>query len=74
MWEASKNGSFSLSSFFKAILNNLGEKSTMCSIWELKAPPRVLVFGSLALRNRITYYGFLKEERDDYCEWLAYVL
>ena len=30
--EASKNGSFSVSSFFKAILNNPGERSTVCSI------------------------------------------
>eukprot|EP00268_Persea_americana_P010393 TRINITY_DN14229_c0_g1_i1.p2 TRINITY_DN14229_c0_g1~~TRINITY_DN14229_c0_g1_i1.p2 ORF type:complete len:103 (-),score=10.74 TRINITY_DN14229_c0_g1_i1:200-508(-) len=43
----------SMYSFFMTILNILGERSAVSSIWKLKAPPRVLVFGWLALRNRI---------------------
>ena len=60
VWEALKNGSFSVSSFFKAFLNNSRERSTVCSIWKLKAPPRVLVFERLALGKRIPTMNFLR--------------
>ena len=66
VWEASKDGTFSISSFFKTILNNLREKSIVCSIWKLNAPPRVInrlrVAGSPEKNSR---HGYL-EERDDY--------
>lgn len=52
-WIASKDGSFSVSSFF-AVLNNLdGLRSQVATILKLKAPPRVLVYGWLALRKII---------------------
>ena len=35
VWIASKNGSFSVSSFFKAILSNPRERSGVYSIWKL---------------------------------------
>ena len=60
VWIASKNVSFSVSSFFKAILSNPGEKSGVFGIWKLKAPPRVLVFGWLALRKRIPTIDLLR--------------
>ena len=71
VWIASKNGSFSVSSFFKAILRNPRERSGVYSIWKLKDPPRVLVFGWLAPRKMIPT---IVEERDDDSEWLPYVL
>ena len=43
----------------------------MYSIWKLKDPPRVLVFGWLAPRKMIPT---IVEERDDNSEWLPYVL
>ena len=73
VWEASKNGSFSVSSFFKTILINSRERSALSSIWKLKAPLRSS-FRVVGTQEKDTYYGFLKEELDDYNEWLPYVL
>lgn len=60
VWIASKNGSFSVSSFFKAIINIHGERSRMYGIWKMESPPRVLVFGWLALRKRIPTMDLLR--------------
>ena len=53
VWTASKDGTFSVSSFFSAITNKSRERSAMSSIWKLKAPPRVVIFGWMALLKRI---------------------
>ena len=53
VWTASKDGSFSVSSFFWAISNRSSERSAVCSIWKMKAPPRVVIFRWMALRKRI---------------------
>lgn len=60
VWIASKNGSFSVSFFFKAILSNPREKSGLYGVWKLKAPPRVLVFWWLSLRLRIPTIDLLR--------------
>ena len=60
VWITSKKGSFLVSSFFKVILSNPREWSGVYSIWKLKAPPRVLVFGWLALRRRIPTMDLLR--------------
>lgn len=43
----------SVSFFFVAISNSPRERSVVCSIWKLKAPPRVVICGWLALKKRI---------------------
>ena len=53
VWNASNDRSFSVSSFFMAISKRSRERSVVTSIWKLKAPPRVVIFGWLALRRRI---------------------
>lgn len=44
---------FSVSSFFSASINNSPSPSFISSIWALKAPPRVLAFGWIALHSGI---------------------
>lgn len=52
-WIASEDGSFSVSSFF-VVLNNLdGLRSQVATILKLMSPPRVLVYGWLALQKII---------------------
>ena len=60
-----------MSSFFKTILNN---PSGVYGIWKMKAPPRVLVFGWLALKEKDPYYGSFEEERDEDSVWMPNVL
>ena len=60
VWIASKNGFFLVSSFFKTILNNPRDRSGVYGIWKMKAPPKVLVFGWLALRKRIPTMNLLR--------------
>ena len=60
VWVASKDGTFSVSSFFKTILNNPRERNVLYNIWKLKAPPRVTVFGWLAPRKRIPTMDILR--------------
>ena len=60
VWMASKDGRFSVTSFFMALSNSRREKSAVSSIWKLKAPPRVVIFGWLALRKRILTMDDLK--------------
>ena len=51
--KASKNGSFSVYSFFSSMMGRCNMRSPMVCIWKLKAPSRVVVFGWLVLRKRI---------------------
>ena len=60
VWIASKNGSISVSSFFKTILNIHRERSGLYGIWKMEALPRVLVFGWLTLRKRIPTMELLR--------------
>lgn len=53
VWNASKDGLFSVSSFFSTICRRAGRSSSVASLWKIKAPSRVVVFGWLALRNSI---------------------
>ena len=53
VWIASKDGLFSVSSFFSAIHISLAERIVMNIIWKIKAPPRVVIFGWMAIRKRI---------------------
>ena len=52
LWKASKDGSFSVSSFFSSITRS-NMRNPMVSIWKLKAPTRVVVFGWRVLRKII---------------------
>ena len=51
----------------------------MVSMWKLKAPPRVVVFGWLVLMKRILtvdknpHSGQSKAERNICCQWMPYV-
>ena len=49
---ASKDRTFSVSSFL-AIPNNPRERSVASSIWKLKAPPRVIIFGWMGIKKSI---------------------
>eukprot|EP00268_Persea_americana_P002377 TRINITY_DN10717_c0_g1_i6.p1 TRINITY_DN10717_c0_g1~~TRINITY_DN10717_c0_g1_i6.p1 ORF type:complete len:137 (+),score=23.15 TRINITY_DN10717_c0_g1_i6:233-643(+) len=49
-----------MSSFFKAIPCNPRKKSELYGIWKLKAPPRALGFGWLALRKRVPTIDLLR--------------
>ena len=49
LWKASKDGSFTVSSFFSAITGRSNGRNPMANIWKIKAPPRVVVFGWLVL-------------------------
>ena len=53
VWIASKDGYFSISTFFSSITNGLRERNAVNNIWKMKAPMRVLIFGWLAIRKRI---------------------
>lgn len=53
IWKASKNGSFSVSSFYAALSARVGTKSSLASIWRIKAPPWVVAFRWIAFRRRI---------------------
>lgn len=53
VWRASRDGVFSVSSFFSAIISSSPSPSPLSSIWALKAPPRVIAFGWIALRGEI---------------------
>eukprot|EP00268_Persea_americana_P005238 TRINITY_DN11759_c0_g1_i1.p1 TRINITY_DN11759_c0_g1~~TRINITY_DN11759_c0_g1_i1.p1 ORF type:complete len:192 (+),score=29.59 TRINITY_DN11759_c0_g1_i1:2619-3194(+) len=59
---ASKDGTFSISSFFSAITNKPRERSAMSSIWKLKAPSRVVIFGWMTLRKRILIMDNLRSK------------
>ena len=52
-WNASKEGSFSVKSFFEVINKRDGIGNSVANIWKLKALPRVVVFGWLALQKKI---------------------
>lgn len=52
-WNASKNGSLSVSSFLAAISRRGITKSFVVSLWKIKAPRRVVIFGWLALWKSI---------------------
>ena len=53
IWTASKEGTFSISSFFTAISGGHSLINPLHRIWKLKIPPRVMVFSWLALRGGI---------------------
>ena len=53
VWTASKDGQLSVSSFFSAIHICLAERIVMNNVWKFKAPPRVVIFGWMAIRKRI---------------------
>lgn len=46
------DGSFSVTTFFK-LYQEIYRLSILCGIWSLKAPPRVLAFGWLAVLTTI---------------------
>ena len=60
MWNASKDGLFLVSSFFSALSKGVGTRSLVVTIWKIKAPSRVMVFGWLALCKRILTMGNLR--------------
>ena len=53
MWAPSEDGIFSVSSFFMVLPNSNNSQRRLDFLWKTKAPPRVLVFGWLALRASI---------------------
>lgn len=52
-WAPSKNGSFVVASFAEVLSYNISYPRQLNPLWELKAPPRVLLFGWLAMRGSI---------------------
>lgn len=44
---------FSVSCFFSIIISNSPSPSPLSSLWKMKAPPRVVAFGWIALRGGI---------------------
>lgn len=52
-WNASKNDSLSVSSFLAAISRRGIMRNFVVSLWKIKAPPRVVIFGWLALWKSI---------------------
>lgn len=53
MWKLSKRWLLFVFSFFMAISKNGDSKSPLVDVWRYKTPPRVAVFGWLALRGRV---------------------
>ena len=53
LWSASKDGSFSVSSFFSEISTREKSRNSVAFIWKIKAPPRVVIFGWLAIQKKI---------------------
>lgn len=53
LWSASENGTFSVSSFFSEISRRETTRNSIASVWRLKAPPRVVIFGWLAIQKKI---------------------
>ena len=51
VWTASKDVYFSVSSFFSALSNTLREKKGVSTIWMIKAPLRVVIFGWMASKK-----------------------
>eukprot|EP00268_Persea_americana_P012100 TRINITY_DN15081_c1_g5_i1.p2 TRINITY_DN15081_c1_g5~~TRINITY_DN15081_c1_g5_i1.p2 ORF type:complete len:110 (-),score=15.40 TRINITY_DN15081_c1_g5_i1:140-469(-) len=49
IWIPSRDSSFSVTSFFMALSERVETSSALGRLWKLKAPPRILVFGWLAL-------------------------
>ena len=53
LWSASKDGSFFVSSFFSEISMGERARNSIAFIWQIKAPPRVVIFGWLAIQKKI---------------------
>ena len=53
VWTVSKDGSFSISSFSLSLSGISRERNVLSNIWKINAPPRVVIFGWLALQKRI---------------------
>ena len=63
VWTASKDGSFSVSSFFLALFDGSRERNVVGNIWKIKAPMRVVIFGWLSIRRRILTQDNLRRGR-----------
>eukprot|EP00268_Persea_americana_P054181 TRINITY_DN6183_c0_g1_i3.p1 TRINITY_DN6183_c0_g1~~TRINITY_DN6183_c0_g1_i3.p1 ORF type:complete len:183 (+),score=26.84 TRINITY_DN6183_c0_g1_i3:67-549(+) len=59
VWVASKDGVFSVSSFFMVMSNGHNSHNWFDYLWKTNAPPKVLAFGWLALQGSIltSHYG-----------------
>ena len=44
IWKASRNGVFSVSSFYSTLSAREGSKCGLASLWRFKAPPRIVAF------------------------------
>ena len=53
VWTASKDGSFSISSFFSALSDGSRERNVVGNVWKIKAPMRVVIFVWLSIQRRI---------------------
>lgn len=51
-WLSSKDGSFSVASFYLALAQEDQSVSPLNSLWKMKVPPQVAVFGWFAFRGR----------------------
>ena len=72
---ASKDGLFSVSSFFLAISIGPLERNFVCSIWKLKSTERMVIFGRLALRKRILTMDNLRRRGGGlWCKRMPHVL
>ena len=63
VWAPSKDGNFSIASFFPASLEGSHETSPLHALWKFKVPPRVAVFGWLALHGRILNLDNLRRRK-----------
>ena len=62
IWTLFKDSRFSVATFFKALAGWNNSRFALGRIWKLKAPPRSLVFGWLALKNRISTMDNLRRK------------
>ncbi|XP_078150757.1 uncharacterized protein LOC144546100 [Carex rostrata] len=61
-WKANDTGVFSVQSAYKALKGGPRMASNLRHLWKLKAPPRMIIFGWLAIRNRILTHDNLKKK------------
>lgn len=59
-WKATGTGAFSVQLAYKEMKGEAVMALDLRHIWKLKAPPRMIIFGWLAIRNRILTHDNLK--------------
>lgn len=63
MWAASKDGLFSVSSFFRLFQEMIRLPGNGLKVWKMKAPLRVIAFDWLALERKILTLDNLRKRK-----------